>query len=88
MPKNIRSETNLTTSSNANNKPALPDITPTVTKTFTDEHFYIAALDEYDEDAKIPETWEKAITLCKGDKVAAKWKYVELRVESLVKQQT
>ena len=87
-PKNIRSETNLTTSSKANNKSALPDITPTVTKTFTDEHFYKAALDEYDEDAKIPETWAKAITLCKGDEVAAKWKYVELRVEGLVKQHT
>jgi len=50
-----------------------------------DEQFYKAALDEYEENEKVPETWAKALTLCKGDEQSAKWKYVELRVEWLLK---
>ena len=50
-----------------------------------DEQFYKAALDEYEENEKVPETWAKALTLCKGDEQSAKWKYIELRVEWLLR---
>ena len=48
-----------------------------------DEEFYKIALDEHDDGELNAATWAKAITLCAGDKEAAKWKYVELRVEGL-----
>lgn len=54
---------------------------------FDDEEFYKAALDEVEEDEKVATTWAKALTLCKGDTEAAKWKYVELRVEWLCQNQ-
>lgn len=49
----------------------------------SDEEYYKAALDEYHENEKVPETWAKALTLCEGNQEKAKWKYVELRVEWL-----
>lgn len=51
-----------------------------------DEAYYKLALDEFEENQKVPETWAKALTLSKGDEQSAKWKYVELRVERLSKQ--
>ena len=77
-------------------KPVSVDLPPSATETYTktvqnkevdDEVFYKAALDEYEDDEKVPETWAKALTLCKGEEQCAKWKYVELRVEWLLKHQ-
>lgn len=48
-----------------------------------DEAFYKAALDEYEQDEMVPETWAKALSLSSGVNEKAKWKYVELRVAYL-----
>lgn len=74
-------------------KPERPTLTgssvkmPTEKLKVDDEVFYKAALDEVEEDDKVAETWAKALTLCRGDKEAAKWKYIELRVEWLCQNQ-
>ena len=62
------------------------DIIPVSKPATSDEEYYKAALDEYEENEKVPETWAKALTICQGDEDKAKWKYIELRVEWLNSQ--
>lgn len=59
------------------------DTLPASEPATSDEDYYKAALDEYEENEKVPETWAKALTICQGDEDKAKWKYIELRVEWL-----
>ena len=48
-----------------------------------DEELYLIATQELDIDAKNPALWSKAMALCLGDEQKARYKYIELRVESL-----
>lgn len=52
-----------------------------------DEKFYKAALEEFEQDEKVSETWAKAISLSEGDIQKGKWKYVELRVQYLTNEE-
>lgn len=62
------------------------DTLPASEPATSDEEYYKAALDEYEENEKVPETWAKALTICQGDEDKAKWKYIGLRVEWLNRQ--
>ena len=48
-----------------------------------DEELYLIATQELDIDAKNPALWSKAMAVCSGDEQKARYKYIELRVESL-----
>jgi hypothetical protein len=51
-----------------------------------DEQFYLRATEELDANQQEPAIWAKAQTLAKGDPVAARYKYIELRVSQLLMQ--
>ena len=48
-----------------------------------DEDLYLKAHKELNSKSKKEAVWIKALTLCKGDTKAAKYEYINLRVESL-----
>lgn len=68
--------------------PSIPKIFPSQksSKTKSDDEYYEYALREVENNLQISSTWAKAMTLCKGDSAAAKWKYIELRVIALRNQ--
>ena len=51
-----------------------------------DEDLYLKASKELNSKNKREAVWVKAITLCKGDKEAAKYEYISMRVESFKNQ--
>jgi hypothetical protein len=51
-----------------------------------DEDLYLKANNEFNSKSKKEAVWVKALTLCKGDKEAAKYEYINLRVNDLKKK--
>lgn len=53
-----------------------------------DEHIYLQAQKEYESGQINEALWSKAMTLSSGDKEKAKYKYISLRVEKLILENT
>ena len=52
----------------------------------SDEQYYLIATKEAESEQKKPALWAKAMTLAEGDNESAKYQYIKLRVDQLVKE--
>lgn len=73
-----------------NHNSSKPEVSPySISETSnSDDVYYEQALDELEQGNEKKDTYAKALTLCKGDTEQAKWRYVELRVEALKRDNT
>ncbi len=51
-----------------------------------DEEFYLIATTEVDGEQRQPALWGKVMALSEGDQDKAKYQYIKLRVEQLIKE--